>query len=409
MIKGKIAKFAQMPAVIAMVTRSGAVGVNFAVIAGLAAGLGFDDFGRLVLVWSGATVCAPCIGAGAPLILLDAMSKRHGLHRGVILRIIFVWPAILGVSAYCLLSSIWPGYAWGAMISAGYCINFLTCLASIMRTLGSVNMSMVLRDACPHVALGFAAMIGYVDLILPLACTAMVGMGGGAIWWLWQRPERRMLLSGADISRKFALSLWGTSVLGVVVSQVDIIFGGSFLSPAQLGVYALLRRISNLVALPISVATWVTAGAVATSHANADKRVLQNAICIASSVAFFPGTALFVVVAAISLWIAPDAPVTAFVLLAGAFIQIMFAATFTVATLCECAHFAMMSRLLSIIAYLLIVTVGTVDTALSNALAYVVAIAAGQLVLWHLLRTRLGVDTSVWVLWRERGAKWSLS
>ena len=404
-----MAKFAQMPAVIAMVTRSGAVGVNFAVIAGLAAGLGFDDFGRVVLVWSGATVCAPCIGAGVPLILLDAVSKRHGLHRGVILRMIFVWPAILGASAYCLLSSVWPGYPWGAMISAGYCINFLTCLASIMRALGSVNLSMVLRDACPHMALGFAAMTGSVELILPLACTAMVGMGGGALWWLWLHPERQVLLSGADISRKFAVSLWGTSVLGVVASQVDIIFGGSFLSPAQLGVYALLRRISNLVALPISVATWVTAGAVATSHANADNRALQNAIRNASIVAFFPGAALFAVAIAISLWLAPDASVTGFVLLAGAFIQIIFAATFTVATLCECAHFAMMSRLLSIMAYGLIVIVGTIDTALSNAVAYVVAIAAGQLVLWHLLRTRLGVDTSVWVLWRDRGAKWSLS
>ena len=404
-----MAKFAQMPAVIAMVTRSGAVGVNFAVIAGLAAGLGFDDFGRVVLVWSGATVCAPCIGAGVPLILLDAVSKRHGLHRGVILRMIFVWPAILGASAYCLLSSVWPGYPWGAMISAGYCINFLTCLASIMRALGSVILSMVLRDACPHMALGFAAMTGSVDLILPLACTAMIGMGGGALWWLWLHPERQVLLSGADISRKFAVSLWGTSVLGVVVSQVDIIFGGSFLSPAQLGVYALLRRISNLVALPISVATWVTAGAVATSHANADNRALQTAIRNASIIAFFPGAALFAVAIAISLWLAPDALVTGFVLLAGAFIQIIFAATFTVATLCECAHFAMMSRLLSVMAYGLIVIVGTIDTALSNAVAYIVAIAAGQLVLWHLLRTRLGVDTSVWVLWRDRGAKWSLS
>ena len=404
-----MAKFAQMPAVIAMVTRSGAVGVNFAVIAGLAAGLGFDDFGRVVLVWSGATVCAPCIGAGVPLILLDAVSKRHGLHRGVILRMIFVWPAILGASAYCLLSSVWPGYPWGAMISAGYCINFLTCLASIMRALGSVILSMVLRDACPHVALGFAAMTGSVDLILPLACAAMVGMGGGALWWLWLHPDRQVLLSGADISRKFAVSFWGTSVLGVVVSQVDIIFGGSFLSPAQLGVYALLRRISNLVALPISVATWVTAGAVATSHANADNRALQTAIRNASIIAFFPGAALFAVAIAISLWLAPDASVTGFVLLAGAFIQIIFTATFTVATLCECAHFAMMSRLLSVMAYGLIVIVGTIDTALSNAVAYIVAIAAGQLVLWHLLRTRLGVDTSVWVLWRGRGAKWSLS
>ena len=160
--------------------RFGVVAVNFCVMMGLAALLGLDIFGQLVFLWGVALVMGTVLSLGGPLILLRRLTDGVGLRGRDIVGLTLIYPAALGVLAWVLLNSLWPTIPWMAVLLTGFFVNALTCLASVMRALGSVQWSMTLRDAGPQLALGFSALAvngSAADSILLAAAGVMAGVG----------------------------------------------------------------------------------------------------------------------------------------------------------------------------------------------------------------------------------------
>lgn len=392
-------------ATVPMLSRGAIVAVNFGVMMLLATTLGLDAFGELAVQWGIALVIAPVVSLGGPLLLLRAMTGGGGVGLGGVLLHVIIWPAAITLVGVVICATIWPTLPWELIFLNAFCINALSCSASVTRAFGSVNASMVLRDSGPQIALGLgAAFTGSVFLfsaywVGAFFCAACV--------WSWRRPERAKIINDTHVTPRVSPALWGTSVLGVGLSQIDIIIGGTLLSPAQIGLYVVLRRVANLVALPVSVATWVSASAVSKSHASGDVNALQIASITGSRVALLPGILLFLLGVLAVPFLPADARAIFTVLLIGAVVQVVFASGFTVATLAGMAQYAVLSRGFSIVVYLAFAL--WVTGPVANALAYVGAISLGSLALWAAIRQRSAVDTSAFALRNMSGATWKTS
>lgn len=392
--------------------RGAIVAVNFVVMMGLAAGLGLDVFGRLVFSWGAALVAGTVLSFGGPLILLRGLTDGRGMRRWDVTIVILVLPAALAVLAFGLLTAHWSPLPWFAILATGFAINALTCIASVMRALGSVQLSMALRDMGPSVALGIGAVAvrtGPVDLILIVTAALIAIICLAAIIWCCIFGPQTDIFS--DQKRQICdLSLWGTSVLGMVVTQMDLIVGGAVLTGDALGAYAVLRRVANLVALPVTVATWVSAAPISAAHGRGNMQALQRASAAGSQVALLPGMMLFLVGLAalpIVMMFVPDAAATFMVLLIGALIQVIFASGYTVATLCGHAYFAAVSRLMALVFYMFCAhLIGAQLSPISNALAFTVAMSGSSLLLWALLKRKTGIETSAFALWRSGVLLW---
>ncbi|PXW68946.1 O-antigen/teichoic acid export membrane protein [Loktanella sp. PT4BL] len=415
-----LARLAGKGAAGSMGLRIGIVGVNFLVMLGLAAWLGLEAFGRLAALWGTGLVVGTLVSVGGPVILLRVLTDGRGLRRADIFRVAVLYPAMLALVAWGFGALIWPALPWLAIMSVGFCVNLLGCLASIMRALGSVHLSMALRDAGPQVALGVAGLVlpeaGVAGILL---LCALVMAGFATVGVLWAIPR----MQGAQVlARRYrpylSLSLWATSVTGMVVAQIDLIVGGAVISGEALGVYAVLRRVANLVALPVSVATWVSGPAVSAAKGAGDMAALARASAQGSQIAAWPGLALFGM-AVLALPVLPylfaqtvgAAPgLVLVVLLLGALGQVVLASSFTVATLCGLQRCALAARLLMTGLYLAwFAWWGAELTALTNALGYVGALSLGGFALWWAVWRKLGIDTSATVLWRGKEGQWRTS
>ena len=385
------------------------VGANFAVMLGLAALLGFAAFGQLAALWGGALVASTLVSLGGPVILLRMLTDGQGLRAVDICKLAVIYPAVLAFVAWCLADLLWPELPWLAIVSVGFCVNLLGCLSSVMRALGSVHLSMALRDAGPQMALGVATVLvpgAQVASVLMVCAAAMAVLALGGVFWARPRISTMPILSDSDRSY-LSLSLWATSVTGMLVAQMDLILGGAVISAEVLGVYALLRRIANLVALPVSVATWISGPAVSAAKGAGDMAALSRASAAGSRIAIVPGAVLFGV-GLLALPVLPQTTGVIFlVLLIGALGQVVLASGFTVATLCGLPRFALAARLIMAGFYMAwFAWWGAELTALTNALGYVAALSLGGIALWWVIRQKLGIDTSATVLWRLKGAQW---
>ena len=412
MIATRLLQMTDGLAPLTLLLRAGLVGGNFAVMLGLAWWLGLSVFGELMMLWAQAMVAATLLSLGAPLLILRTMVDVHGMRPEGLLRQGVMYPAALGACALIVMPALWPGLDWWAVIPAGLAINAVTCLASVMRALGSVRMSMALRDAAPQLALGVAACLAsaQADAILSGAAVVLALLATLLLVWVMTHPQLGTCLCADGDAGTIRPGLWGTAVLGMLTAQLDIILGGSFMRSEQIGIYALLRRIANLVALPVSVASWVSAGPIAAAFRAGDRTGLSRASAAGSQIALVPGALLFLgALIALPFWPGLEgAHWLALILLCGALIQVGLASGFTVATLCGFEHYALLARLVGVTAYLLCAGMLT-STATGNALAYVAGVGAGGALLWWLLWRRLQIDTSAMVFWRgERRQAWRL-
>lgn len=413
MMTATLTKFAQRQAMGAMALRAGIVGLNFAIMIGLAAYLGLAAFGALAVVWGLALVAATALSLGGPLMLLRHLTDGKGVSSLAMIWQVMVAPMVLAALAYPVLNAAFPEFPWLTILAMGLGINLVTCLASIMRALGSLHMSMALRDAGPQVALGLGVLTSpylFDGAILMQSLFWLGLLAIGAAAWSVQHPGFDALFRSGGKPFGIRWSLWGTSVLGMGLAQVDIIAAGHLLTPEQVGIYALLRRIANLVALPVSVATWVSAAPVSEAFGAGNHARLQQASGKGSRIAFVPALALFCIgLAALPMITENLQDRWVFVvLLTGALVQAVFASSFTVATLCAQAHLAALTRLLSLFIYIIVVlSMGaTLLGPVGNALTYVGAISLGSFALWLAVWWRMGLDTSAFVGLRLREIIW---
>jgi O-antigen/teichoic acid export membrane protein len=401
----------------ALALRAAIVAANFAAMICLAALLGVGPFGSLIYLWSIALVGGTLLSVGGPMLLLRDLTSGQGMTKQRIAVVVLVLPCLLAVLAFVILSVAAPAFARLPVLAAAVAINLSACVASILRARGSVMVSMALRDAGPFVALG----AGAVCAIGGSAETALLGGAGilvifAAVAMGWARCLPAAPTGTAPhTARGDAGAVWGASVVGVAIAQMDLILGGAVFSAEALGVYALLRRIANVVALPVSVATWISAPAVSAAFGAGDVAALRAASAQGNRAAWFPALGLFGLGVIGLVTAGPHFLSDTFVwifaaLLLGALLQAFWASGYTVATLTDAPALSLVARLIVLAGYgLMALWHGEGLSPLTNALAYVVAMSAGSLWLWLALWRRFGVDTSAASLWVKGVPLWRTS
>lgn len=419
MIAAALARLNGTGAMGALLVRAGIVGLNVCVMMVLTFVLGLSGFGTLVYLWGAAMVLGTVVSCGGPLVLLRGLGSGQAMRRLPLVTLTVLVPAGLSLLIWAASTAFWPDPRWAVVLSVGFCLNLLSCLASVMRALGSVHVSIVLRDAVPFAALGLSAvaftdspaeaLLGAAALMLAMAVLA-------ALWCVWhwavlsQDPEKP--------PKTWDFALWGTAMLGMALAHIDIIIGAQFMQADALGLYALLRRIANVVALPVSVATWVSAQPVAAAHRSDSPGALQAATTASLRMVWYPACAICalclmgLVVAAALPWLSvtPQVAATFLCLLFWVLMQAFYGAGYTVATLTAHAGTAMQARALTLLAYLaLALPLGQAMAPATNALALICANLLGCWLVWRILWRDLGVDTSARVLWSGGGRRWKTS
>ncbi len=378
------------------------------VVLGLAFVLGLDRFGALIVLWGLALVAATLLGFGGPLVLLARLGDGRGMHPFAVLALCLGLPGLAAMLTLPLLPLIWAGVPWGAVLAAALAIHLVACLGSVLRALGSLHLSMALRDGAPVLALGLAGLSqGDAGAILWLAATILAVICLGAICACLRDPRLQQIIGRDRPFGGWEPGLWASAILGMVLAQVDIILGGQMLSAEQIGIYALLRRLANLVALPVTVATWVSAGPISAAHAASDRAALQTASVAGAGVALWPGLALAAVILPVAAWFVPGLPVPVLlVLLGGAMIQLVFAQGITVASLTGHGHLAAWARLAGLLGYLGIALSLTPLDPLHNAAAYVLGSGLCSALLWLWLWRGTGVNT---LAFQSGARRWRMS
>jgi O-antigen/teichoic acid export membrane protein len=399
------------PVGLAILVRGGVVAGNVAVLLGLAWMLGLDGFGVVIVLWGLTLVGATVLGFGGPLTLLARLADGAGMHPRPLVLLCIVCPVLAAVVGALILQTLWTGLPWPAVLAAAVAVNLVSCLASILRAMGSVHLSMALRDGAPLLALGLAGLACSNPAEILWVAASILGVIGLTVAVMIRRhPQRRALIGRDKPAGVLTANLWATAVLGMVLAQVDIIIGGQFLTPEQIGVYALVRRLANLVALPMSVATWLSAGGISAAHAAGDVPALQGASDAGGRVALLPGLALAVLtllaLPVLTVWL-PDLQVQVLlVLLGGTLVQLAFAQGMTVATLTGRGHLAAAARLAGVIGYLALVALVTPHDPMGNALAYTAGTSLCGALLWLWVWRGMGINT----LARPTGRRaWSIS
>ncbi len=389
-----------------MIVRGAIVGLNFAVMLVMAHALGLARFGELVHLWALSVVASTVVAAGGPVTLLRAPAGRS-MRGGWV--VVLLQPALLTGLGVLVMSPLWSGIAWLEVFMLAFAISVSQAVASVLRVWGSTVVSMLLRDAAPIAAFGLVVIAGAGSgaVLVQTACLILTV----TVFLLCWGYRRFHPMSGDQLVRTGQGSLWVSSVLGTLVSQLDLVVAGVFLPAELFGLYALLRRVANLVALPVSVATWVSAGPVADALRRHDLDDLARASASGSRIAWWPAIALFgcgaVGVILMPFWRVAggghDASLVFAVLLAGALGQAYWASGFTVANLSARPVFAVQARSLSVLIYGAIALWGGAwGGPLFHAVAYAGAASLGSLYLWYRLWLLLGVDTSARVLRRRQ-------
>ena len=103
-----IAGLTKQRTVQALGLRGAVVGLNFVLMLGLAALLGFEVFGRLAAYWGGALVAGTVVSLGGPLILLRVLTDGRGMRAVDVYKIAFLYPGLLAIFIYVIAIVLLP-------------------------------------------------------------------------------------------------------------------------------------------------------------------------------------------------------------------------------------------------------------------------------------------------------------
>lgn len=394
-------------------TRGATVGMNFLSMMIIAYLMGVSEYGRFVIVWASAQIVAVFLSQGLPVYLLREFAVRqklgdNGVTPGFLLRRGLVLPVL-----FCLVLSacawgaarVWPGLPLDllpAILALAFLLNLNTLLCSALHALDWQSLSMFVRDALPQtltlVAAGTLAMAGRIEsmpvVLLSLALLA-VWIGLTIAFLAVKGRVLALLGTGAQPPGRLG-HFWLSSALGAALAQIDIVIGGLFLSAEELGAYNILRRVANLAALPVTIATWATVGEFSRAFATRDRAAIEAANRKALLLAVPPGLAL------VALCV-PLYPVLALiydlsglemifatylVLLAQSAVVVFFGAGLTILTSSGLEAFSFFARLVSSGTYLIFVMIfelAAVFGSLENSLS----VLASSVILGALIRKRI--------------------
>lgn len=403
-------------------TRGATVGMNFLSMMIIAYLMGVSEYGRFVIVWASAQIVAVFLSQGLPVYLLREFAVRqklgdNGVTPGFLLRRGLVLPVL-----FCLLLSacawgaarVWPGLPLDllpAILALAFLLNLNTLLCSALHALDWQSLSMFVRDALPQtltlVAAGTLAMAGRIEsmpvVLLSLALLA-VWIGLTIAFLAVKGRVLALLGTGAQPPGRLG-HFWLSSALGAALAQIDIVIGGLFLSAEELGAYNILRRVANLAALPVTIATWATVGEFSRAFATRDRAAIEAAnrkalllavppglALVALCVPLYPVLALIYELSGIEMIFA-----TYLVLLAQSAVVVFFGAGLTILTTSGLESAAWQGRIIAIVVYLAVLAGSLAMVGVSpivNAAAILLGMIAFSGFVWWRVRNAFDFDSS---------------
>ncbi len=302
------------------------MGISFSqlVIVVVAASLlGPADFGRFAIVFAGARLLAAFAGLGAPSFLLKDVPWRQarGLpwhSAGAAMLTFIVYPALIcaavgagaeaigrtGTAYYPLLPGEGAAMALLGLVWAG-----MLALGAYVRTTRSATEAMLVADLYTPLAM-LAALAALWAIGLPqvtrivLLCCAIVGATQLAML-AWHAARGWIPVGGPDaepVRIRELIAYWGTVLLNTASTQIDILIAGSVVGPVATGVYTVIKRFTNVLAIPLSIAVWIIAPQISRASATGDRAVLERCARTANRLSFLPCLVLAAGVAGSAPW-----------------------------------------------------------------------------------------------------------
>ena len=251
----------------------------------IAALVGIEDFGKFSFLFSSSQVISVIVAFGGSQYLLRILPTRDVIYESggnynVILKCFFRPIAItlfICLGWHVLVSYIHLELVvqykdeFLLIVIASLLLALLQNFISIVRVTGSANSSLLLREFYPYFFLVILTLITvYFNYLSALSlmimfCISLFVCICMALYYSFDYliKCRSIIDNSHDVGRDEHLSFWGSSIIGILYSQVDILLTKLFFGDVAVGIYALLRRVTNLISLPQVIANWTIVVSVA--------------------------------------------------------------------------------------------------------------------------------------------------
>ncbi len=281
------------------------------------------DFGRFAIVYAGARLLASFAGFGAPSFLLKDVPFRQAkgmpwhsvptaLKWFVALPLLIC--AIFGASLELIAAQNFTLYPLrsgeGGMLAAtGFFWSLASLLGAWVRATRSSMEAMFVAEFAPPLALvaGIVAMwwLGNTRVAaIFLVCCGLLLVG--QIVLLLLHAATKWIPVGGDgaqpIAFKDLTAYWWTVLLNTASTQLDILIAGVVAGPLATGIYALIKRITNIIAIPQSIVVWILAPRISRASALDDTNGLQAHARYATKMAFLPAIAIAALIGLTAPW-----------------------------------------------------------------------------------------------------------
>ncbi len=406
-------------------TRGSAILLQSITLFLIAGVISIEEFGQFTFLLGASQVGSVLLGLGGAQILqrempvIDARQNGRGVLRLVTIALLylsvftlFMLGLLAVVTSNMFNLEIFSIQNSGLLILAmGYSLGLLNIGISVVRVSHSATLSMLLKDTIPYLLFLLGFFICYQQnilsaniLILVFSAAVLICFAVCTVVAMSYLLVRTGVYDKENIKIHHFIVFWWSSIIGSLSSQVDILLAKLFLGETDLGIYSLLKRVTNLVSLPQIIANWSINVKVARDFALNDNDSLQNlaneGLKISLPVAFilFAGIGLFS-----PLWldlfdVAFDAYVliTLVILLLGQLANVLAGANMLFVSHCRQEVYALKSRVLSLIFGVIFILVGV-------HYLYAIGIAIGIslsilmlniMVLLH-VKSKTGIWTSV--------------
>ena len=391
---------------------------------------GKDEFGRFVICYALARLLQAGSGLGAQSYLLKDIPYRqvygHPWHSVrttalffvvgplvicILAGVIFERLAVNNVFFYPLLTGQGASVAFFAFFW-----TILVTLAAYVRALRSSSEAMFLSELTAPLtlllAMGVGAWRGELSVIWLLTSAGLMLLLVELMMLGWHAWKSWMPVGGPcgeSVSFKELRAYWGTVMLNTMSSQIDIVLAGVVLSPASIGLYAVIKRVANVTTFAVSVVVWMYAPKV--SRASAANNISALSCIARRSIQFTLGAGVIILMLLLVFlpwWtsffeIAKDETfwVLLVLMLGGQMLSVSLGTTVMFAT--QTGHPQIMVKSLSIA-----VAVVAPLILIAGSMFGVIGVAATQLLMVFLMKwpvrryllSQRGLDVSLTVLFR---------
>ena len=266
-------------------------------------------FGRFAIALAGGRLLASFSGLGANSYLLKDVPFRQerqlGWHSYRSTGLFFVAAPLgiciavgLALEGLCTLGSPYYPLKAGeglAVAALGFLwANVMTLGAYVRVTRSSSEAMFVSELTVPATVISALTAtiwtrIQEVAEVLFLACVLLAAVQSLMLFWHMWRRWIPIGGSGCEhISLGELTAYWGTVLLNTMTGQLDIVLAGTIISPVTVGVYMIIKRLSNMLTIASSIVVWLLAPQISRATAAEDHLALQRAARKAMQLTLIP-------------------------------------------------------------------------------------------------------------------------